>query len=111
MSGAGTPSCYLEFLGKLQKWICKTSGSSLAASLEPLVQHRNIANLSLCYRYCFGRCSSELAQLVPHPDSRGRSTGFSDRLNDFLSPFLDVTRMYMSTVSFLAQLDSGILCL
>ena len=29
----------------------------------------------------------------------------------FLSPFLDVARMYMSTVSFLAQLDPGILCL
>ena len=29
----------------------------------------------------------------------------------FLSPFLDVTRMSMSTVSFLAQLDSGILYL
>ena len=29
----------------------------------------------------------------------------------FLSPFLDVTRMSLSTVSFLAQLDSGILCL
>ena len=29
----------------------------------------------------------------------------------FLSPFLDVARMSMSTVSFLAQLDSGILCL
>ena len=29
----------------------------------------------------------------------------------FLSPFLDVTRMSMSAVSFLAQLDSGILCL
>ena len=28
-----------------------------------------------------------------------------------LSPFLDVTRMFMSTVSFLAQLDPGILCL
>ena len=28
-----------------------------------------------------------------------------------LSPFLDVTRMSMSTVSFLAQLDSGILFL
>ena len=29
----------------------------------------------------------------------------------FLSPFLDVTGMSMSTVSFLAQLESGILCL
>ena len=29
----------------------------------------------------------------------------------FLSPFPDVIRMSMSTVSFLTQLDSGILCL
>ena len=29
----------------------------------------------------------------------------------FLSPFLDVTKISMSTVSLLAQLDSGILCL
>ena len=28
-----------------------------------------------------------------------------------LSPFLDVTRLSISTVSYLAQLDSGILCL
>ena len=31
----------------------------------------------------FGRCSSELAQLVPLPYSRGRSTRYSDRLHDF----------------------------
>ena len=29
----------------------------------------------------------------------------------FLSPFLDITRVYILTVSFLAQVDSGILCL
>ena len=34
-------------------------------------------------RYYFGRCSSELAQLVPLPYSRGRSTRYSDRLHDF----------------------------
>ena len=39
--------------------------------------------LSLFYRYYFGRCSSELAQLVPLPYSRGRSTHYSDRLHDF----------------------------
>ena len=32
--------------------------------------------------YC-GRCSSELAQLVPLPYSRGRSTRYFDRLHDF----------------------------
>ena len=33
---AGARSCYLELLDKLQKQICRTVGSSLATSLEPL---------------------------------------------------------------------------
>ena len=61
----GAPSYYLELLDKLHKQICRTVGLSLAASLEPLAHHRNVASLSLFYRYYFGRCSSELAQLVP----------------------------------------------
>ena len=66
---ADSPSCYLELLDKLQKRMCRTVGPSLAASLEPLAHHRNVASLSLFYRYYFGRCSSELAQLVPLPFS------------------------------------------
>ena len=79
----GAPSCYLELLDKLQKRICRTVGPSLATFLEPLAHRRNVASLSLLYRYYFGRCSSELAQLVPLPYSRGRSTLYSDRLHDF----------------------------
>ena len=44
---------------------------------------RNVASFSLFYRYYFGRCSSELAQLVPLPHSQGRSTHYSDRLLEF----------------------------
>ena len=80
---ASTPACYLELLDKLQKRICRTVGPSLAAFLEPLVHRRNVASLSLFYSYYFGRCSSELAQLVPLLYSRGRSTRYSDRLHDF----------------------------
>ena len=68
---------------KLQKRICRAVGLSLAASLEPLAHRRNVASLGLFYRYYFGRCSSELVQLVPLPYSRGRSTRYSDRLHDF----------------------------
>ena len=78
----GAPSCYLELLDKLQKRICRTVGPSIAASLEPLAHCRNVASLSRFYRYYFGRCSSELAQLVPLPYSQGRSTCYSDRLLD-----------------------------
>ena len=80
---AGAPSCYLGLLDKLQKGICRIVGPSLADSLEPLAHRQNVACLNLFYRYCFGRCSSELAQLVPLPFSRGRSTCYSDRLHDF----------------------------
>ena len=107
----GAPSCYLELLDKLQKQICRTVGPSLAASLEPLAHRQNVGSLSLFYRYYFVRCSSELAQLVPLTILKG---GLLVMLIDcmiVLSPFVDVTRMYLSTVFFLAQLNSGILCL
>ena len=55
----------------------------LAASVEPIAHCQNLASLSLFYRHYFGRCSSELAQLVPLFFSRRRSTGCSDRLYDF----------------------------
>ena len=58
-------------------------GPSLVASLEPLAHRRNVGSLSLFYRHYFGRCSSELAQLVPLPYSRGSFTHYSDRLHDF----------------------------
>ena len=66
---AGANSCDLELLDKLQKWICRSVGPSLATSLEPLAHRQNVASLSLFYRYYFGRCSSELAELVPLPYS------------------------------------------
>ena len=68
---AGAPSCYLELLDQLQKWICRPVGPSLAASLEPLARYLNVANLSLFYRYYFGKNSSELAELVQPPYTRG----------------------------------------
>ena len=43
-----------------------------------LTHRRNVASLSFFYRYYFGRCSSELAQLVPLPYSY-----YSNRLYDF----------------------------
>ena len=76
---AGAPSCYLDLLDKLQKWICRIVGPSL----ELLAHRQNVGSLSLFYRYYFGSCSSELAQLVPLPFSQGRCTRYSDRLHDF----------------------------
>ena len=80
---ACTPICHLELLNTLQKRIYRTVGPSLPAFLEPLTHRRNVASLSLFYRYYFGRCSSELAELILFPFSRGRCTRYFDRLHDF----------------------------
>ena len=84
---AGAPSYYMELLDKLQKRIWRTVGPSLATSFEPLAHCQNTASLILFYRHYFGRCSSELAQLVPFPFSWGRSTSYSDRFHDFSVTF------------------------
>ena len=80
---AGTRSCYLELFEKLQKRICRTVGPSLVTSLVPLARSKNVASLSLFDRHYFGRCSSELDQLVSLTFSQGRSTRYSHRLHDF----------------------------
>ena len=98
---AGAPSFYLELLHKLQKRICRTVAPWLAPSLEPLAHHRNVAAWV---------CSIGIT-LVDVLQNRLNwfhflflEGGLLIILIDcmiFLSPFLDVTRMSMSTVSFL----------
>ena len=74
--------CHVE--AGAHSWrICRTVGPSLATLLESLTHRRNLASLSLSYRYYFGRCSSELPHLVPLPHSPGKSTRYSDRMHDF----------------------------
>ena len=79
----GAHSFYWELLNKLQKWICSIVGPSLAASLEPLAHIWNVPSWSPFYMYYFGRCSSELVELVPLSYSLEWSTRYSDRLHDF----------------------------
>ena len=47
---ACAPSCYLQMLEKLQKWICRTVGPSLAVSLELFGHFLNVASFSLFYK-------------------------------------------------------------
>ena len=77
------PKLLLGIARQATKRIDRTVGSSLAASLEPLAHRRNVVSLILFYRYYFGRCYSELTQLVLLPFSWGRSTRYSERLHDF----------------------------
>ena len=106
---AGALSCFLELLDKPQKQICRNVGPLLAASLEPWAHLQNVASLSIFYKCYFGIdilqnwCSWFYFLFL----EEGLLIILMECMT-FLSPFLDVTRMSMSTVSSLAQLDSGI---
>ena len=96
---AGAPSCYLELLDKLQKRICTTVGPSLAIFLEPLAHHRNVASLSLVYRYYFGTyVHLNWLNWLHFLFLVGAILVILIVCMIFLSPFLDVTKM--STSSF-----------
>ena len=60
----GASSCYLNILDKLQKWVCRTVGPSLAAS--PLTHSPNIASVKSFYRYYFVDDNVDVAELVLH---------------------------------------------
>ena len=69
-----------------------------------LAHDPKVASVSLFYRYYFGRCLSELAQLVSLPFSQGRSTRCSDTLHKFPVTIPTCYKDVYATVSFLAQL-------
>ena len=101
---ACSPSCYSKLLDKLQKQIYRTVGPLL----EPLAHCQNVASLSLFigitlrdihlnWLNWFLFLFLERSLLV--------------RSHDFSVTILRSYKNAMSTVSFVAQLDSGILCL
>ena len=73
----------------------------------PLAYRQNVASLNLLYSYYFRRCSYELTYLVPLRHSYGRSARF-DRLHDFS---VTTSRCSKNVYGFIAQLDSGVLCI
>ena len=50
---AGAPSCYLDMLDKVQKWVCMTVGPSFADFLESFAYCWNVASWTLFYGYYF----------------------------------------------------------
>ena len=89
-----------------------TVGPSLAVSLKPLAHHQNVASLS---NFSIGIILVDVhlhwLNWFHFLILEGGLLVILIECIIFLSPFLDVTKMSMSMVSFLIQLDSGILCL
>ena len=71
----------LDLLDRVQKQVVSLVGSGMSADLQALSHRRGVASLSLFYKYYYGKCSSELADLVPPKRATVRSTRFSERMH------------------------------
>ncbi len=71
---AGASKTCLSTLDRLERRVKNLVGPQLASELQPLSVRRDVASLSLFYRYYFGRCSSALSESVPKPQVFSRNT-------------------------------------
>ena len=79
----GSSNDALSLLDKVQKRILNLVGPALAANLQPLSHRRDVASLSLFYKYYNGHCSKELASLVPSTKIHSRVTRHSIKSHPF----------------------------
>ena len=103
------PFCFLTYL--LTQWIM----TILSKGSKP-DKYESQSSLKLCFTNSHDLHSNfveweSFLESNSHDIPTLRETNLDDRLHALLPPFLDVTRMSMSIVSFLPQLNSGILCL
>ena len=82
--GGATRSHVLDLLDRVQKQVVSLVGSGLSAGLQAKSHRRDVANLSLFYKYYYGKYSSELADLVPPKHVTVRSTWFSEQIIELI---------------------------
>ena len=80
---AGSSSTSLSILDRLQRRIKGLIGDELFSTLHALSHRRDVASLSLFYRYFYGKCSDELHSLVPPLWNFGRRTRFAVNSHPF----------------------------
>ena len=72
---SAAPKHTLKLLDSIQKRAVRLIGDpELTKHLESLEHRRRVGDLSLFYRYFHGRCSSDLAQLIPPKAVHARNT-------------------------------------
>ncbi|XP_065658585.1 uncharacterized protein LOC136083104 [Hydra vulgaris] len=72
-----------SLLDKVQKRIVNVVGQALAAKLQQLSHRRNVASLSLFYKYYNGHCSKELVSLALSTEIHSRVTCHSVKSHPF----------------------------
>ena len=78
----GAPRSHgLDLLVRVQKWVVSLVSSGLSCDLQALSHRRDVASLSLFYKYYYRKCSSELVDLVPPKHVTVTSTHFPEQMH------------------------------
>ena len=78
----GAAKTSLSCLDRVQRRLRYLVGDELFSNIPPLVQRRDVASLSLFYRYHNGKCSNELHSLVPPKKEFGRETRLAKKSHE-----------------------------
>ena len=103
----GAPRSYeIDLLDQVQKLLVSLVGSGLSSDLQALSHRRDVASLSLFYKYYYGKCSSEFADLVPPKRVTVKSNRFSEQMHHHTvnSPMCRTKFYYSSLFSSTAAL-------
>ena len=76
---AGASSTCLGQLDRIQRRISNLIGPYLSLQLHSLSHRRNVASLSLFYKYHYGHCSDDLKSLTPGIKTFNRVTRYSTK--------------------------------
>ena len=71
---AGAPRTHLYPLDRVERRVKNLVGQDASEKLEPLSVRRDVASLSLFYRYYYGQCSSSLSDCIPQAKVFTRTT-------------------------------------
>ena len=108
---AGASARALGLLDRIQRRIVNLVGPALASQLHSLSHRRDVASLSLFYKYFHKQCSKELSALVPPPKTFHRRTRLATRSHRFTVVPRNVLTPSMQTASSLVLPLSGMLSL
>ena len=93
-----------RLLDRIQRRKTNIVGPDLSSNLQSLSHRRNVASLSLFYKYFHGSCSNELKSLTPILKSFNRVTRYSANSHPFTVQLPFCNRQFYLT-SFCPRID------
>ena len=97
---AGASADCLSLLDQIQRRITNIVGPDLSSNFQSLSHRRNVASLSLFYKYFHGSCPDELKSLTPTLKSFNRVTRYSANAHPFTVQLPSYNRQFYSTSFF-----------